>query len=91
MKIEYDSAKRDTTLLNRNLDMADAFEVFQGCHTTFPDIRFDYGEDRYITVGFIEGRMIILAWTQRNDVRRIISMRKANDREKTKFAQKLGR
>lgn len=90
MKIDFDPAKRAATLEARGLDMVEAGEVFRGAHLTFPDIRFGYGEDRLITVGHLAGRMVVLAWTARGEVRRIISMRKANDREQKKFGARLG-
>ncbi len=90
MQIEFDTEKRNATLEARGLDMADAGEVFEGAHMTFPDIRFDYGESRFVTVGFLSGRMVVLAWTHRGTTRRIISLRKANDREQRKFGQELG-
>jgi uncharacterized DUF497 family protein len=33
--------------------------------------------------------MIVMVWTPRGEVRRIISMRKANDREKTLYIRRL--
>lgn len=90
MKIEFDPEKRNATLEARGLDMAEAGDVFVGEHLSFPDVRFGYGEDRFVTVGFLGGRMVILAWTHRGSARRIISLRKANDREQRKFAEKLG-
>ncbi len=89
MKIDYDPAKRDMTLAERGLDMADAGEVFDGTHITIPDIRFDYGEERFVTIGRLAGRMVVLAWTPRRDTTRIISMRKANDREKKRYGPRL--
>lgn len=89
MQIEFDSAKRQETLEDRGLDMADAAEVFEGDHLTVEDARFDYGETRHITVGFLGGRMVVLAWTPRNGARRIISMRKANDREQKAYAPRF--
>ena len=83
MKVEFDEAKRDWTLEQRGLDMARAGEVFDGASLTIEDDRMDYGETRYITIGFLDERMVVLVWTPRGDVHRIISMRKANDREKT--------
>ncbi|MYI63615.1 MAG: BrnT family toxin, partial [Gemmatimonadetes bacterium] len=77
MKIEFDPAKRNATLQIRGLDMARAPDVFAGATLTIEDNRKDYGEPRYITIGFLANRMVILAWTQRGKVRRIISMRKA--------------
>ncbi len=54
------------------------------------DDRFDYGETRYITIGLLRGRMVVLVWTPRGAARHIISMRKANDREQARFAARLG-
>ena len=82
MKLEFDPAKRDKTLAERGLDFARASEIFDGLHLTGQDTRQEYTEDRFITVGHLEGRLVVLVWTPRGDLRRIISMRKANDREK---------
>jgi len=82
MTVEFDDAKRARTLSERGLDMARAGEVFGGASLTIEDDRMDYGETRYITIGFLDERMVVLVWTPRGDVHRIISMRKANDREK---------
>ncbi|MBW7921757.1 MAG: BrnT family toxin [Rubellimicrobium sp.] len=91
MQIEFDSEKRRVTLAVRGLDMADARLVYSGKHITFADIRFDYREDRFVTVGFLFGRMVILTWTPRGDAHRIISLRKANEREQRKFGPDLDR
>lgn len=45
---------------------------------------------RLNTLGLPEGRMVVMAWTPRGAVRRIISMRKANEREQARYAQHLG-
>lgn len=50
----------------------------------------NYEEDRFITVGWLDARLVVLVWTPRGEVRRIISMRKANDREKALFTRHLG-
>ena len=89
MNLEFDQVKRDKTLLERGLDFARAVEVFDGLHFTGLDKRMDYEEDRFITVGCLDDDMIVMVWTPRGKVRRIISMRKANDREKTIYASHL--
>ena len=89
MKIEFDPAKRNATLQIRGLDMARAPDVFAGVTLTVEDNRKDYGEPRYITIGFLANRMVILAWTQRGKVRRIISMRKANEREQAVYGPRF--
>lgn len=89
MRIEFDTDKRRRTLAERGLDMADAAEVFEGPYLTVADDRRDYGEGRFITIGFLRGRMVVLVWTARGAVRRIISMRKANDREIRTYAPRF--
>jgi len=89
MKITFDPAKRASTLRERSLDFADAAEVFAGKALNIPDERRDYGEVRIVTVGSLRGRMVIVVWTPRGSARHIISMRKANDREKTRFGKRL--
>ena len=85
--IEYDQAKRDRTLLERGLDFARADEVFAGIHFTGVDARVDYQEKRLISIGWLDKRLVVLVWTPRGDIRRVISMRKANEREKAPFAR----
>jgi len=89
MDVEFDPAKRQTTLAERGLDMAEAGSVFEDVNITFDDPRFAYGERRQITIGFLEGRMVVLAWTQRGAARRIISMRKANEREQARYGPRF--
>jgi hypothetical protein len=88
MKVTFDPAKRDRTLRERGLDFADAAEVFAGSTLDGSDNRRDYGEPRVITVGFLRGRMVVVVWTPRGEARHIISMRKANDREKARYGQR---
>lgn len=87
--VEFDEAKRLSTLESRGLDMARAEEVFGGPTLTSEDDRKNYGEDRFITIGFLDDSMVILVWTPRNDAYRIISMRKANERERRTYAGRL--
>lgn len=85
MGISYDSEKHDWTLRERGLDFNDAVHVFAGTTLTIEDDREDYGEQRFQTMGRLDGRLVMLVWTQRDGVRHIISMRKANDREQKRF------
>lgn len=90
MEITFDPAKRDATLENRGLDFADAGKVFAGVTFDRIDDRFDYAEERWITAGLLDGRMVVLVWTPTPKGRRIISMRKANDREQDRWRARLG-
>jgi uncharacterized DUF497 family protein len=64
--------------------------VFAGPTLTFEDLRHLSDEPRYLTVSTLSGRMVIIAHTLRGDATRIISMRKANARERTRYQERLG-
>ncbi len=81
MRITCDRAKREWTLRVRGLDMLRADEIFAGLHLTRDDDRFDYGEPRFITVGWLDARLVAFVWTPRGRARRIISMRHCHERE----------
>jgi uncharacterized protein len=89
MKIVFDAAKRLVTLQTRGLDMADAGAVFETALLTIDDKRYDYGEDRFMTVGYLDGRMVVVVWTWRGGACRIISLRKANEREQEAYRPRL--
>ena len=91
MEIDFDRAKRDAILAERGIDMSRAPEVFAGPIWTLIDDREDYGEPRHITYGYLDRRMVLLAWTYRGTRRRIITMRKANEREQRKYGSRLRR
>ncbi len=91
MQIEFDPPKRNWTLETRGLDMGRAAEIFADTNYTTLDDRQDYGEPRWITIGFLNLRMVVLVWTQRGQTCRIISLRKANDREQAFHGPRLGR
>ena len=90
MEIVFDPAKREATLAARGLDFADAGQVFASLLVENRDDRFDYGEDRFITVGLLGERMVVVVWTPRGDDRQVISMRKANEREQRRYGKQMG-
>ena len=69
--------------------MARGGEVFAGPTQTIADDRTDYGEIRFITIGRLDGRMVVMVWTRRGATRRIISLRKANAREQSFYGPGL--
>ena len=89
MIIEFDTVKREKTLLERGLDFADSEKVFNGLHFIARDDRFDYGEERFFTVGLLDDRIVVIVWTPRTAARRIISMRYANDRKISRYKKHL--
>jgi uncharacterized protein len=86
MNLSWDEQKRLATLALRGLDFAQTRELFEHPDiSTQEDQRFDYGEIRFISMGWIAKRLCVVVWTPRDNSRHIISLRKANDREKARF------
>jgi uncharacterized DUF497 family protein len=79
-KIAFDPSKRDLTLKHRGLDFAGAGELFAGVSATIVDDRFDDGETRYITAGYLDRRLVVMVWTGRDEARHVISMRHCHGR-----------
>lgn len=89
MRITYDPIKRNKALADRGLDFLDAEIVFEGVTLEFEDTRKEYGEQRIICYGLLAGRMVVIGYTPRGADRHVFSMRKANEREKTRIAPLL--
>ncbi len=60
MDISFDPAKRAVILQERGLDFAEAGLVFIGDVATEQDARYDYGEDRFVSAGYLRGRMVVI-------------------------------
>ena len=88
--IEYDEAKREITLFTRGMDMARANEIFDAPHLQQIDSRRNYGEIRLFSFGYLDNIPVVVVWTYRGINRRIISLRKANEREVKKYQTRLG-
>lgn len=90
MTAEWDEAKCRANFEKDGLSFEDAWQVFAGDTITMPDMRHDYGEDRLITLGRLEGRVVVVVHVDRGENTRIISMRKANAREQEIHQKRLG-
>jgi uncharacterized protein len=90
MKYEWDEAKNHANLEKHGLRFEDSETVFAGPCVTFGDDRFDYGEERLITLGMLSGRLVVIAHAPRDEATRIISMRKGNRREQEIYKKRLG-
>ena len=89
MPITFDPAKRAKTLAERGLDFADADPVIEGAIFEFVDDRFDYGEKRITTAGYLRERLVVVVWTERGGDRHIISMRHAHGKEHRRFKARM--
>jgi uncharacterized DUF497 family protein len=89
MVITFDPVKRAKNLYDRQLDFLDAEIVLSGPVFTIEDNRFDYGEQRFQTVGFLAGRMVMVVWTLRDDAVHVMSTRKCNDKEQARYSERF--
>jgi len=70
------------------IDFINAPMIFDSYTLTILDDRYDYGEERFVTFGIFEGRVVVVVHTENEDSIRIISIRKATKyEEKTYFSQ----
>jgi uncharacterized DUF497 family protein len=87
----WDEKKRLLNLRKHGIDFADCAQLFRGPLVTWPDSRFDYGEERHVAVGLIRDRVIVAAFTVFRDAIRVISMRKASKHEEASYFENLSR
>jgi uncharacterized DUF497 family protein len=90
MTYESDDAKTRNNFAKHGVDFADAELGLTGPCVTFVDDRFDYGEERYVGLGLLAGRVVVIAHSMPGGATRIISMRKANRREQEIYKKRLG-
>jgi len=82
MEFEWDQNKSDACYIERGFDFAYVLRTFlDEDRLVHKDTRWDYGENRYQLLGAIERRVFFVAFTIRGTVLRIISARKAKQRE----------
>ena len=87
MRFEWDEQKRRMNLERHRLDFEDAPRVFTEDAGVVEDTREDYGELRFLLMGLLYSQVIVIAFTKRDDVIRIISMRKATKREQHDYVK----
>jgi hypothetical protein len=81
VQFTWSEVKRQANLTLHGLDFQDVPEVFEGSTFTFEDDRFDYGEVRYVTLGFLQGIPVSIVHTETDELIRVISFRKATKKE----------
>lgn len=89
MKFEWDEAKRQTNIRKHGVDFADLEFLFDGETVTILDDRFDYGEDRFITLGMLNSIVLVVVHTETDKVIRFISARKATKNEEKSYFKEI--
>jgi uncharacterized DUF497 family protein len=86
MQFEWDDAKNERNISLHGIDFADVWQMFNYPMLTDLDDRFDYGEDRWVSIGILDPGIAVIIWTERDaDTIRIISARKANRYERQRY------
>jgi uncharacterized DUF497 family protein len=90
MTFVWDETKRLSNLQKHGLDFADADAIFSFFVLRKLDDREDYGEDRWIVIGLLEGRTVVLVYAEGvSGPNRLISLRKATSHERAEYQQAL--
>ncbi len=90
MRFEWDEAKNAENIRKHGIDFVDVSAMFGGPMLIELDEGEDYGEDRWIGVGFLLHIVAVVVWTElQDDVIHFISARKATQYERKRFEQDL--
>ncbi len=91
MDFEWDDAKGEANLEKHGVDFKDGARVFLDRHRIERlDTQHYYAEDRYQTIGMVDGRVLFVVYTERGTTVRLISARRAIRRERTAYEDALG-
>lgn len=89
MDFEYDQHKNRSNIIKHVIDFADAESIFMYPMLIREDVRSDYGEQRWISIGLLKGIVVVMVFTIRRGKMRIISIRKANLKERDIYNEKV--
>lgn len=91
MKLDFDRDKSAENERRRGLSFELVADLDWAAAFIIPDTRHDYGEVRYTALVPLRRRVFVVCFTIRTDTMRIISFRKANDREVLKWQKSVNR
>jgi uncharacterized DUF497 family protein len=90
MKFEWDESKNQSNLIKHGFDFADAYRIFNLPMVVELDERENYGEDRFVAIGLLDGRVVVIVYTEPDaQTIRIVSLRKALSYERKYYEQYL--
>jgi uncharacterized DUF497 family protein len=91
VNFEWDEDKNHENIRKQGFNFADAWKIFQAPLVIDLDLRTDYGEDRWIVIGLLDSRTVVVTFTLPGaQPIRIISLRKASRHERKKFEEEIG-
>jgi uncharacterized protein len=91
MEFEWDEGKNRSNVRKHGIDFSDAIDVFNHLLLTVPDLSEDFGEERWIALGWMWVTVAVVVYVERSgDTIRVISARKATRSEAQRYAQRIG-
>jgi uncharacterized DUF497 family protein len=85
MHFELNEEKRRRNIEKHGIDFEDAVYVFASNAIIMSDTRANYGEDRKIAVGYVDQGLLVVVFTDRGDIRRLISARRGGRRDHERY------
>jgi uncharacterized protein len=89
MRFMWSETKRKLNLDQHGFDFADTPRIFDGPTFTYEDDRFEYAEQRFVTLGLLDGLLVSVVHTESVHVIRVFSLRKATKHEQALFFKNL--
>ena len=89
IRFTWDGDKRISNIRDHGLDFVDAALVFEGVTMTYEDDRFDYGEQRFVTLGMLKGVLVSIVHTEDDERIHLISLRRATGREARIYGENI--
>lgn len=90
MRFEWGKDKNEVNIRKHGIDFADVKDMFNHPMLTLLDSRAEYGEDRWIGIGWIQQLIGVVVYMERHeDTIRIISARKATKHEVRRYEQSI--
>ena len=81
----HDPKKRKANLRKHKVNLTDCYEAFDAPMVTREDTREDYGEQRFVSLGWATGKVVVLVWVDGEDEPRLISCRRAEPHEEAAY------
>ena len=85
LDFEWDERKRQSNIDKHGVDFQLAALIFEGFVSTYVDDRYDYGEERLISLGMVDDDCYVVVHTERNGIVRIISAWKGGRDERNQY------
>lgn len=91
MLIQFDPEKSRRNEINRNLPFTRVIDFDWDQAVIIEDDRYDYPEERFVVIGFLDDKLHVLCFTPAEDGIRVISFRKADKREVKRYENSINR